>query len=76
MKISKILMIEIGDELIFDFKQTAKAVGIEYDGEIIWIPKSALRDGDVEGEVWVKVDDFLKFQKSTREYYAKKNKSN
>jgi hypothetical protein len=69
-------MIEIGDDLVFDFKETAKAVGIQCDGEIVWVPKSALKDGEVAGEFWLPVEDFLKFQKSTREFYAKKNMSN
>jgi hypothetical protein len=78
MRINRILMIEIGDDLFFDFKETAKAVGIlRKDGELIaWVPKSALKDGDVDGEFWLPEEDFEKFQKSTKEYYAKKNMSN
>jgi hypothetical protein len=65
-------MIEVGDDLFFDFKETAKAVGILCNNEIVWVPKSALKDGEVAGEFWLPVKDFEKFQKSTREFYAKK----
>jgi len=67
-------IIEIGDKRYSNFKETEKAIGI-WNGTItIWIPKKALQPGDVVGQFWVRIEDFVKFKINSQKFYQNSKK--
>jgi hypothetical protein len=68
---TKIKIIEVGDNRYSQFRETEKAFGI-YDGtHTVWVPKRALKEGDVVGQYKLRLEDWFKFRISSKNYNKK-----